>query len=332
MATNGQSPVALSLHHDPGAMRYLGVRPFDVGVSHASGAYGTIYVTREGWMAFAREVTEDRAYENGVLKVVRSSGRVRHLFGGEEVATPWCLRTIAHHESIYLTDEEWDEFRRLARAGNLDVPPTPEIPPGIGRVGRMVCGVLLGLAVVVLLSGVALALSSERGRWALLGMTGAVACAAAVAYYRISRSAWSRSWTETGSVPGDPSNDPLDRLVFRAPESLVAIGVGAPLAAGVVVAVLTGEWRWAETGFAVGAALPAFGVIVTMLVVEARSGQLSSGHLLFGGLLVVGGLPAVLLGWLWTADIRVLLIGGAIAIVSALVSALFASTAYQRGD
>jgi hypothetical protein len=283
-------------------------------------------------MAFVREVAEDRPYENSVLKVVQSSGPGRHLFGGEEVPTPWCLRSIAYHESIYLTDEEWEGFRRLARAGGLDVPPTPEIPPAIGRIGRMVCGVLLGLAVVALLAGVAWAFFSGSGRWALLGTTGAVACMAAVGYYRASRPAWSKSWTETGSIPGAPSNDPLDGVVFRAPESLVAIGVGAPLAAGVVVAVLTGEWRWAETGFAVGAVLPAFGMIVTMVVVEAGSGQLSSSHLLFGGLLVVGGLPAVLLGWLWTADVRVLLIGGAIAIAWALVSALFATTAYLRGN
>jgi hypothetical protein len=69
---------------------------------------------------------------------------------------------------------------------------------------------------------------------------------AAVVYYRIARSGWSRSLTETGG-PGN------DRLVYRAPEALVAIGVGGPLAAGVIVAVLTGEWRWAETGFAVWA-------------------------------------------------------------------------------
>lgn len=332
MVTNGQRPVALSLYHDPRVMRQLGVRRFDVGVSHRSGTYQPFYVTRDGWMAFVREVAEGRAHENGVLKVVHSSGRGRHLFGGEEVPTPWCLRTVAYDQSIYLTDEEWDEFRRLARAGDLDVPPTPEILPTIGRIGRMACGVLLGLAVVALLSGVAWSLSSGSGRWALLGTTGAVACVAAVGYYRVSRSAWSQSWTETESVPGDPSDDPLDRLAFRAPESLVATGTGAPLAVGVVVALLTGEWRWAETGFAVGAVLPAFGVIVSMLVVEAGSGHLRSGHLLFGCLLVVGGLPAVLLGWLWTADIRVLLIGGAIAVVGALASALLASTAALRGD
>jgi hypothetical protein len=284
-------------------------------------------------MAFVREVADDQAYENGVIEVVHPCGNVRHLFGGEEVPTPWCLRTVAHGESIFLTDEEWDEFRRLAREGDLDVPPTPEIPPAIGRIGRMVCGALLGLAVVALVSGVALALSSQGGRWALLGATAAVACAVAVAYYRISRSAWSDSWIAAGSAPGEPFDGPLDRLVFRAPESLVAMGVGAPVAAGAVVAVLTGEWRWAETGFVVGAVLPAFGAVVTFVVVAARTGQTTStGHLLFGGLVVVGGVPAVLLGWLWTADIRVFLIGAAIAVVWGLLTAFFATAAYLSGD
>ncbi|MGW0296677.1 hypothetical protein ACWDYK_08145 [Streptomyces anthocyanicus] len=106
MVADRQKPIDLSLVHDPTTMRYLGARPFDVGVSHPSGTYGTFYVKREGWRAFTREVAEDRAHENGALETVRSDGRVRLLFGGEEVPTPWCLRTLAHHEAIYLTDEE----------------------------------------------------------------------------------------------------------------------------------------------------------------------------------------------------------------------------------
>lgn len=210
--------------------------------------------------------------------------------------------------------------------------PTPQVPPAVGRTGRTVCTALMGLGAVAFLTGVALALCSESGWWALLGATGAVACGAAVAYYRISRSAWSRTWIETGSGPGDPGDAPLDRLVFRAPEAFVATGVAVPCLCGVLSAVLTGEWRWAETGFVVGAVLPVFGGIVTALVVEIRSGPLSFGHLLFAGLLVVGGLPGILLGWLWTSDTRVFLFGGPVVAVAAVVSALASVSASLGGD
>jgi hypothetical protein len=58
----------------------------------------------------------------------------------------------------------------------------------------------------------------------------------------------------------------------------------------------------------------------------------STGYLLSGGLVVVGGLPAVLLAWLWTAEIRVLLIGAAIVVVWVLLSAMLTATATLRGD
>jgi hypothetical protein len=122
------------------------------------------------------------------------------------------------------------------------------------------------------------------------------------------------------------------RLAFRAPELIAAGGIGGLSVAGIAAGAFTGEWRWAVTGFAAGAALPVIGLVVMAMVAIARAGALSEGHLLFAALLLATGVPGVVLGALWTGNIWVLPIGLGAIIAMAGFSAFNAASAALRGD
>jgi hypothetical protein len=205
------------------------------------------------------------------------------------------------------------------------------VRPAIGPAGRAVITAALVLAVAALTGGGLASLLSGEGRGIELGASAAAALAAAAFAYRFGRSAWGPG-ARTEEAFTERRQDVVARLAFRAPELIIAGGIGGPSVAGTVAGAFTGEWRWAATGFAAGAALPVIGFVVMAMVAVAPAGTLSDGHLLFAALLLAAGVPGVVLGALWTGNIWVLPIGLGAIIAMAGFSAFNAASAASRGD
>lgn len=163
----------------------------------------------------------------------------------------------------------------------------------------------------------------------MLGISAAAALSSAVLYYVAGQSL---STPQERTDEAFAARDRVERLLFRLPELVVAVGVAVPALAGLVTAVASGNWRWAATGFVIGAALPAFGVLLALLVATSSDGSLSAGHLLVGGTVLSAGLPGLAVYALWTGHLRVLLIGGGIILAFAVLSAFFATSSYLDGD
>lgn len=230
-----RNPMDVSLHHDPGVERYLGVRPFDVAISHRSGTGDTIIAV-------------------------------------------------------------------------------------ISALVAAVAAVIAGVAATVIAGG---------ARGAGLGISAAAALSSAVLYY-VGGQSLSPPRERTSAAFAE--RDRVERVLFRLPESVAALGVGGPALVGVLTAAVENDWRWAATGFVVGAALPAFGVLLALLIAAGSDGAASSGHLLFGGVVISAVLPGSAVYALWTGNLRTLLIAGGIAVAITVVSAFFAASSFLAGD
>lgn len=279
----------------------------------------TLLFTREQWSAFVDEVIHERPSDNGVV-VVRNAEEM-HVYpqGGEYVAH-WHLEDVDTGGTLHFHADDWAAFRRAAVAGELDVPAGS---PHTRRLRAWGPRLVLLLGAACLAAGL-VAWPFAGGRWAALGTAAGAAIVAAGLYHRFISSAWPRAVDEQRYADRD---NLWDKLCYLVPEASVLLGVGIPAAAGVAVGLATGDWRWPATGFVVGAVFPG---LVALVAVSAGSGSLSAGHLSFSAFLVLGGVPTILLGWMWSADIYWLLIGGAVIlglVVLALIAA--ASTAIQ---
>lgn len=274
--------------------------------------------TRDQWATFLDEVTHGRPSDNGAV-VVRHGEEVHRFPHGGEYVSHWHLEGVETGGTLHFHADDWDAFRRAAAAGELAV------PAGRARTRDPWPAVTMLLGLCLLTAGL-VAWPFAGGRWAALGAGAAGAVVATGLYRRLVSQGWPR---EVDAVEQRYGDRLWDKLYFLVPEAAALLGVGVPALAGVAVGLAAGDWRWTVTGLVIGTALPAL-VIIIALGLDSES--LSAGHLLLGGLLLIGGVPTVLLGWMWSADIRWLLIGGATITVLTILQLLAAASSTLRGD
>ncbi|MFI7067771.1 hypothetical protein ACIBL3_42715 [Kribbella sp. NPDC050124] len=275
----------------------------------------TLLFTRDQWATFLDEVIHARPSDNGAV-VVRHGEEVHSYPHGGEYVSHWHLEGVETGGTLHFHADDWDAFQRAAAAGDLVVP--------AGRARDFWPAITLLLGLCLLAAGL-VAWPFAGGRWAALGAAAAGAVVATGLYRRLISQAWPREVEQRYA-----DRDRLwDKAYFLVPEAVALLGVGVPALAGVAVGLATGDWRWTVTGLVVGTALPA---LVVLIALGVGSGSLSAGHLLLGGLLLVGGVPTVLLGWMWSADARWLLIGGAAIVALIILELLAASSSVLRGD
>lgn len=288
-------------------------------------ASGTVWFTREQWARFRHEIVHGLPSDNGAVVVTRTED-VREYPKGGRLTTHWQVRGlpgVTTGATLRFTDREWQAARRAAIKGRLDPRPAP--PPRRPRPVRAFTLVTLCTGGCCLVGGLVTWLLTGQGSWVVLGIVAAIAAAVLGVYYRLGDGAW----PDTLHIFETGYDDVWDRLFVRAPELALAVGVGGPVVAGAATWAGTGDWRWMASGLLVGAALP---VVVFVVALMLQSGVTSSGFLAFTLLLLLAGVPTVALAWLWTGDIRVLLIGLGICVGGAIWTAFASGSAVLRGD
>jgi hypothetical protein len=280
----------------------------------------TVLFTREQWAAFVGEVADGRPSDNGAV-VARHAEQTHVRPQGDEYVSHWHLESIETGGTLHFPAEDWESFRRAAAVGDL------EVPAGQVRTRRNGRALALFLGACCLAAGL-IAWPFSGASWAAIGAAAAAAIVAGGLYHRLTSGGWPREIDDVAQQSADL--DRLwDKMYFLVPELFVLLGVGMPGLAGLVVGATTGDWRWAVTGLLVGTALPG---LVVLVALGLGSDSLSAAHLLFAGCLIVGGVPAVLLGWMWSGDVRWLFIGGAILLGMVILVLLAAASTVLQDD
>jgi hypothetical protein len=261
--------------------------------------------TRDQWASFVYDVAHE-------LPVDSTTVQLRKV---DEAKPRWHVRDPKTGATLYFDKDEWEAFRRAAVDGALDLSPTVGRPPQASSTG----GGYLVAGGCLVIAGIAAWLVFGHDGWALVGLAATAVVLGARVYYRLIRALLPYV------LPGGhaPTGSPY-RTALRV---LAPTGVFVPTVAGIVLTAGTHEWRWVVTGLVISAVLPAVGMLP---IPGAATDILPSAEFVFGAGLLLLGVPAVVLAWLWTDVPSVLLYGGMISVCGTMLSLLTATLLVSR--